>query len=115
MKRALVLSGGGSRGAYECGAWQALKEMNIRLDAVYGTSIGAINAALVAQGDLDRCVRLWNTITLNQIIAHIADGSKQLFLSVLPCHTATPSFCKNFRSCSRVRNRMDLTVFSFIE
>ncbi len=69
MKRALVLSGGGSRGAYECGAWQALKEMNIRLDAVYGTSIGAINAALVAQGDLDRCVRLWNTITLNQIIA----------------------------------------------
>ena len=26
MKRALVLSGGGSRGAYECGAWQALRE-----------------------------------------------------------------------------------------
>ena len=53
--------------------------------------------------------------TLNQIIAHIADGSKQFLLSFLPCHTATPSFCKNFRSCSRVRNRMDLTVFSFSE
>lgn len=68
MKRALVLSGGGSRGAYECGAWQALKEMNIRIDGVYGTSIGAINAALVAQGDLDTAVRLWNNIRLNQII-----------------------------------------------
>ena len=68
MKRALVLSGGGSRGAYECGAWQALKEMNIRIDGVYGTSIGAINAALVAQGDLDTAVQLWNTIRLNQII-----------------------------------------------
>ncbi|MBQ3574599.1 MAG: patatin-like phospholipase family protein, partial [Clostridia bacterium] len=68
MKRALVLSGGGSRGAYECGAWQALKEMNIRIDGVYGTSIGAINAALVAQGDLDTAVQLWNNIRLNQII-----------------------------------------------
>lgn len=39
MKRALVFSGGGSRGAYECGAWQALEEMNIRIDAVYGLSL----------------------------------------------------------------------------
>ena len=69
MKRALVLSGGGYRGAYECGAWQALREMNIRLDAVYGTSIGAINAALVAQGDLDVAVKLWETIRLNQIVS----------------------------------------------
>ncbi len=68
MKRALVLSGGGSRGAYECGAWQALSEMNLRIDGVYGTSIGAINAALVAQGDLDVAVKLWNSITLNQIV-----------------------------------------------
>lgn len=68
MKRALVLSGGGSRGAYECGAWQALKEMNVRIDGVYGTSIGAINAALVAQGDLDRAVQLWSNIRMNSIV-----------------------------------------------
>ena len=69
MKRALVLSGGGSRGAYECGAWQALREMNIRLDAVYGTSIGAINAALVAQGDLDVALRLWEDIRMDKIVS----------------------------------------------
>ena len=63
MKRALVFSGGGSRGAYECGAWQALEEMNIRIDAVYGTSIGAINAALVAQGDLTTALELWENHT----------------------------------------------------
>ena len=68
MKRALVLSGGGSRGAYEIGAWQALKEMGVRIDAVYGTSNGALNAALVAQGDADRAVRLWDTLTLKQIV-----------------------------------------------
>jgi len=69
MKRALVFSGGGSRGAYECGAWQALKEMNIRIDAVYGTSIGAINAALVAQGDLSTAMQLWENIRMDQIVS----------------------------------------------
>ena len=69
MKRALVLSGGGSRGAYECGAWQALKELNIRLDGVYGTSIGAVNAALVAQGRLETALELWENIRMDQIVS----------------------------------------------
>lgn len=67
--RALVLNGGGSRGAYEIGAWQALDELGVRFSAVYGTSIGALNAALVAQGDLDRAVALWSEITVSQIMA----------------------------------------------
>ena len=69
MKRALVFSGGGSRGAYEIGAWKALDEMGIRFQSVYGASIGAINAALVAQGDVDVAVRLWDNITLSQVVA----------------------------------------------
>lgn len=68
MKRALVLSGGGSRGAYEIGAWQAFEELGVKFDAVYGTSIGALNAALIAQGDLDRAADLWANITLKQVI-----------------------------------------------
>lgn len=69
MKRALVLSGGGSRGAYECGAWQALSELNIQFDAIYGTSIGAINAALVTQGNLEAAVEIWSTINMKMIAA----------------------------------------------
>ncbi len=68
MKRALVLSGGGSRGAYEIGAWQAMMELGVRFDAVYGTSIGALNAALVAQGDPERAAELWSKVTLKQVI-----------------------------------------------
>lgn len=68
LKRALVFSGGGSRGAYECGAWQALNELGVRIDAVYGTSIGAINAALVAQGDLSLALRLWKNISITQVV-----------------------------------------------
>ncbi len=52
MRRALVLSGGGSRGSYQIGVWQALEELGVRFSMVFGTSIGAINAALIAQGDL---------------------------------------------------------------
>ena len=68
MKRALVLCGGGSRGAYEIGAWQALRELGVRLDGVYGTSIGALNAALVARGDVASARELWLNLTLSRIV-----------------------------------------------
>ena len=68
MKRALVLSGGGSRGAYEIGVWQALAELGLRFDGVYGTSIGALNAALFAQGDLPGALALWSNIRVDQIV-----------------------------------------------
>ncbi len=67
MRRALVLSGGGSRGAYEVGAWQAFNELGVRFHAVYGTSIGAINAALFAQGDLQKAFGLWEKIDFSQL------------------------------------------------
>ena len=46
----LVLSGGGAKGAYEVGAWQALEEAGFAADvvAISGTSVGALNAALFA-------------------------------------------------------------------
>ena len=68
MKRALVLSGGGSRGAYEIGAWQALEALGVRLDGVYGTSIGALNAALVARGDIEAARALWLNLSLDKIM-----------------------------------------------
>lgn len=69
MKRGLVLCGGGSRGAYEIGAWQALNELGVRLDGVYGTSIGALNAALVARGDVQAARELWLNLTIQKITA----------------------------------------------
>ena len=67
MRRALVMSGGGSRGAYEMGAWQAFNELGVRFHAVYGTSIGAINAALFAQGDIQTALDLWENINFSQL------------------------------------------------
>ena len=46
-KTALVLSGGGSRGAYEAGVWQALNELGVEIDIVTGASVGSLNGAMV--------------------------------------------------------------------
>ena len=44
----LVMQGGGSLGAYECGVYKILEKHNIKLDIVSGTSIGAINASIIS-------------------------------------------------------------------
>ena len=62
-KRALVLAGGGSRGAYQIGVWKALRELGIDFDIVTGSSVGALNGALMVQGDFDAAMQLWENIT----------------------------------------------------
>ena len=52
----LVLQGGGALGAYQVGVYQALHEAGIKLDWVIGTSIGAINAGLIAGNTPERRV-----------------------------------------------------------
>src|ERR1700688_3906594 len=44
----LVFQGGGALGAYQAGVFQAIHEANIGVDWICGTSIGAINGALIA-------------------------------------------------------------------
>ena len=65
---ALVLAGGGAKGAYEIGVWKALKELKIKINAVFGNSVGAINGALIAQGDFQLAVNLWRNLGINHII-----------------------------------------------
>ena len=62
----LVLQGGGALGAYQVGVYQALHEAGIEPDWVIGTSIGAINAALICGNEpahrLDRLHRFWDQV-----------------------------------------------------
>ena len=63
---ALVLQGGGALGAYQCGVYEALHEAGIRPSWFAGTSIGAINAAILAgnapERRVERLQEFWNTI-----------------------------------------------------
>jgi NTE family protein len=48
IENVLILQGGGSLGAFGCGVFKALAKRNIKIDIVAGTSIGAVNAAIIA-------------------------------------------------------------------
>ena len=66
---AIALEGGGAKGSYEVGVWQALEEAGIRYNAVSGTSVGALNGAMMAMRDLPRAIACWEDIRLSQIMA----------------------------------------------
>ena len=65
---ALVLSGGGAKGAYQIGAWKALDHEGFKFSAVSGASVGALNAALVAQGDFETADRIWEKIEIKNVV-----------------------------------------------
>lgn len=67
MKYSLVLEGGGAKGAYQIGVVKALREAGFEFDVITGTSIGAINAAYLAQGKFDEAYKLWKTLSFSEI------------------------------------------------
>jgi len=64
----LVLEGGGARGSYHIGAYKALMEEGVEIKGVTGTSIGAINGAMIVQGDFDLAYELWNDLNYSMVI-----------------------------------------------
>ena len=65
---ALVLCGGGSRGAVEVGLYRALVELRMPIDLVVGTSVGAINgAAIAARVPPDDLARLWKGLSRRDV------------------------------------------------
>lgn len=63
-KIGIALAGGGARGAYQIGAWKALKEYGVynRISAFSGASVGSLNAVLFAMGDYDLAVNTWMSL-----------------------------------------------------
>ena len=66
-KVALVLSGGGAQGAYEIGAWKALRKLKFKFDLVNGTSVGALNGIMVVQNDFYKAYKIWKNISFKDI------------------------------------------------
>jgi NTE family protein len=61
-QRALVLSGGGGRGAFQAGVLEHLESIGWKPDIIVGTSIGSMNAAVYAVGGIGQLQKMWESI-----------------------------------------------------
>ncbi len=83
---ALVLGGGGARGAYQIGVWKAFRELRIKFDCIVGVSVGALNGVLMAENLYQKAIELWNNINLEKIVyipesflSELKNGQLQFF------------------------------------
>jgi NTE family protein len=92
IENVLILQGGGSLGAFGCGVYKALAKNNIKIDIIAGTSIGGLNAAIIAGSKEDHPEK-----ELEQYWLELAEGSTNLnspFIELLfgyPLSTLIPT------------------------
>lgn len=79
MRRAIVLSGGGGRGAYQIGVWKALRKLHIRYHIVTGTSVGALNGAYMVQRDYIKALSVWENMNFNRIYSTSINDNIETF------------------------------------
>jgi NTE family protein len=67
-KTALVLSGGGAKGAFQCAAEKYAREVKgYQWDIIAGVSVGALNGVMLSMHKYERLYEVWNTITNDQV------------------------------------------------
>lgn len=102
---ALVLGGGGSRGAVEVGLYRALTELGIRIDLIVSSSIGAVNGALIAAGlGPQELVDAWRALRTRDVV-----GPRWRFLRLL---TGTSSVFSNQHLRNLLCRRLPVRSFS---
>lgn len=74
----LVLEGGGAKGAYQAGAYFALKKCHVKINAVVGTSIGSFNAALIASHEEEKMKNLWKDTSIESILGLDEEMASQI-------------------------------------
>lgn len=74
---AVVLGGGGARGAYQIGVWKALRELNVEIGGVYGVSVGAINGAVMAMNDYETAEKLWLDLEKSNVM-QLSDAMQRI-------------------------------------
>jgi NTE family protein len=106
MKFGIALAGGGARGAYQVGAWQALLETNtFDLFSVYsGASVGSINASLFAMGNFDLAKETWLSLEKDSLF-HVESN---LFKRLV--HEKMNFFNKGIYDTTKLESMMEDTI-----
>jgi NTE family protein len=99
-QKVLVLQGGGALGAYQVGVYEALSEAGLEPDWIIGTSIGAINAAVIAgnapEDRLSRLDEFWRRVEHGELLSLAAGGSGigAMFANFAVIAAGLPAFFK---------------------
>jgi NTE family protein len=99
----LVLQGGGALGAYQAGVYEALQEHDLCPDWIVGTSIGAINAAIIAGNPrnrrIERLREFWHTVSYDDIVDmnKIPDQARKLNTWLTTLNVTTQGVAGFFR------------------
>ena len=64
----IVLEGGGAKGAYQVGAWRALREAGVKIRGAAGTSVGALTGALICMDDFQKAEHIWENISYSRVM-----------------------------------------------
>lgn len=76
--KGLVLEGGGTKGAYQIGAYKALRKLGIEFKGVAGTSIGALNGAYIVQDNIEVLEDIWT----NYDYTHFMNVDEETYHSI---------------------------------
>ena len=76
-KKAVVLSGGGAKGGYQIGVWKVLRQMGFTPDIVVGTSVGALNGALMTLDNFDAALDIWENMSMDSVFQNFVNMSDE--------------------------------------
>jgi NTE family protein len=113
FENVLILQGGGSLGAFGCGVFKALAETRVKIDILAGTSIGGINAAIIA-GSKDKRPEF----ALEQFWLELAENSIDLMQPLMPSIPLAPtvneseSYYSSYHQQAGVSLRQALSFYS---
>jgi len=64
----IALEGGGAKGAYQIGIWKALADAGVKIKGVAGTSVGALNGAMIVDGDMEMAFKIWSEVSYSKVM-----------------------------------------------
>jgi len=113
-KRGLVLAGGGAKGAYQFGFLRALKKYGVRVDAVAGTSVGALNAAVWATGRMDQGAQLWANLSTKTTYPYRRYLGFIALLFLMPAHLAASHVDNSLEGVSSAAAKLISDTFTVL-